>query len=57
MLYIWLQVGPGSECVFAQDVVAVNVEEKNFCVVGEINKRVIVTPDVDSILDNFSESG
>ncbi|PIA42833.1 hypothetical protein AQUCO_02000346v1 [Aquilegia coerulea] len=43
-------ITPGSDCIFAQDVVAVNTKEKHCCVVGELNKRAIVTPDVDSLL-------
>lgn len=48
-------VSSGLDCVFAQDVVAVNRTEKHFCVVGELNKRAILTPDVDSVLESMSE--
>ncbi|KAI3416847.1 uncharacterized protein J3R85_015020 [Psidium guajava] len=48
-------VSSGLDCVFAQDVVAINKTEKHFCVVGELNKRAILTPDVDSILDSMNE--
>ncbi|KAI6679719.1 hypothetical protein NL676_033600 [Syzygium grande] len=48
-------VSSGLDCVFAQDVVAINKTEKHFCVVGELNKRAILTPDVDSILDGMNE--
>ncbi|KAF8023431.1 hypothetical protein BT93_F0821 [Corymbia citriodora subsp. variegata] len=48
-------VSSGSDCVFAQDVVTVNRTEKHFCVVGELNKRAILTPNVDSIIDSMSE--
>ncbi|XP_056166481.1 uncharacterized protein LOC115668253 isoform X2 [Syzygium oleosum] len=37
------------------DVVAINKTEKHFCVVGELNKRAILTPDVGSILDGMNE--
>ncbi|XP_021770331.1 uncharacterized protein LOC110734476 [Chenopodium quinoa] len=47
----------GSDCTFAQDVVAINSAEKHCCVVGEFNKRAILTPDVDSILDKFADLG
>lgn len=50
-------VSVGSNCVFAQDVVAINAAEKHFSVVGELNKRAIVTPDVDFILDSFADLG
>ncbi|KAL3535542.1 hypothetical protein ACH5RR_004003 [Cinchona calisaya] len=48
-------VSVGLDCLFAQDVVAVNAEEKHCCTLGELNKRVIITPDVDSILDAMSD--
>ncbi|KAK9705536.1 hypothetical protein RND81_07G064400 [Saponaria officinalis] len=50
-------VSPGSDCGFAQDVVAVNVDKKHCCVVGELSKHAIVTPDVDSILDSLPDLG
>ncbi|KAF7836357.1 DNA-directed RNA polymerase III subunit rpc4-like [Senna tora] len=42
-------VSPGSNVEFAEDVVAMDTAEKNCCVLGELEKRAIVTPDVDSI--------
>ncbi|XVE70697.1 hypothetical protein DITRI_Ditri10aG0091500 [Diplodiscus trichospermus] len=48
-------VTPGMNCVFAQDVVAVNTAEKQCCVVGELNKRVVLTPDVDSVLNRLDD--
>ncbi|KAJ1426529.1 DNA-directed RNA polymerase III subunit RPC4 [Sesbania bispinosa] len=42
-------VSPGSKCIFDQDVVAMNTAHKQCCVLGEISKSVIVTPDLDSI--------
>ncbi|KAL9242160.1 hypothetical protein vseg_016186 [Gypsophila vaccaria] len=50
-------VSPGSDCGFAQDVVAVNVDKKHCCAVGEITKHAILTPDVDSILDSLPDLG
>lgn len=50
-------VSPGLDCVFAQDLVAINTVEKHCCTVGELNKRVIVTPNVDSILSSLSDLG
>lgn len=47
-------VSAGLECVFAQDVIAINTEEKHCCVVGELSKRAVITPDVDSSLDSMS---
>lgn len=46
----WMQVSSGMDCSFAQDAVAVNNAEKHCCIVGELSKRLILTPDVDSIL-------
>ncbi|BFG39634.1 hypothetical protein CerSpe_259080 [Prunus speciosa] len=43
-------VSPGMNCDFAQDVVVVNKAEKGCGIIGELNKRAIITPDVDSIL-------
>lgn len=43
------------DCSFAQDVVAVNTAEKQFCVVGELEKRAVITPDVDSLLHNIMD--
>ncbi|KAB2049962.1 hypothetical protein ES319_A13G212700v1 [Gossypium barbadense] len=48
-------VNPGLSCVFAQDVVAVDTAKKQCCVVGEVNKHVVVTPDMDSVLNRLSE--
>lgn len=50
-----VQVTPGMDCMFAQDVVAINAAEKHCCVVGEINKRAVLTPDIDSILNNLAD--
>ncbi|XP_059432984.1 uncharacterized protein LOC132166221 [Corylus avellana] len=48
-------VSPGMDCMFGQDVVAINTEEKHCCVVGELNKHATVSPDVDSILNSLSD--
>ncbi|KAH9734432.1 RNA polymerase III RPC4 [Citrus sinensis] len=37
------------------DVVVINTAEKHFCVAGELNKRAILSPDVDFILNNFAD--
>ncbi|XP_024980485.1 DNA-directed RNA polymerase III subunit RPC4-like [Cynara cardunculus var. scolymus] len=46
-------VDGGVNCSFAQDVVVINTDEKHCCNVGELNKRAIITPDIDSVLDNM----
>jgi DNA-directed RNA polymerase III subunit RPC4 len=43
------------DCAFGQAVVAINTEEKHCCIVGELNKRATVTPDVESILNSLSD--
>ncbi|THG04399.1 hypothetical protein TEA_029247 [Camellia sinensis var. sinensis] len=48
-------VSAGSDSEFAQDVVAINTEEKHCCVVGELSQRAVITPDVDSILNSISD--
>eukprot|EP01018_Ginkgo_biloba_P031813 Gb_08322 [translate_table: standard] len=48
---------PGADCIFAQDVAAVNSVTKHCCFLGEMNKRVILVPDVDSLLCNTLEIG
>lgn len=46
-------VNPGSECGMTQHAVAINTKEKHCCQLGDIDKRhVVVTPDVDSLLNN-----
>ncbi|RDY08512.1 DNA-directed RNA polymerase III subunit RPC4, partial [Mucuna pruriens] len=48
-------VSPGMTCTFAQDVVAINTAQKHCCAIGEISKHVVITPDIDAILDNLSD--
>ncbi|WVZ85390.1 hypothetical protein U9M48_032326 [Paspalum notatum var. saurae] len=43
-------VSSGSNCMFAQEVMAINTREKHFCTVGEISKRTVITPDIDYLL-------
>ncbi|KAF5732284.1 DNA binding protein putative isoform 2 [Tripterygium wilfordii] len=45
-------VSPGSDCIFAQDAVAINTVDKNCCVLGELGKRATVAPNVDYFLDS-----
>ncbi|XP_024190493.1 uncharacterized protein LOC112194494 [Rosa chinensis] len=44
-------VSPGSDCIFSQDVAAINTAARKCCVLGELGQRVVITPDVDSLLD------
>ncbi|KAM7474319.1 hypothetical protein LguiB_021562 [Lonicera macranthoides] len=49
-------VSLGLDSVFAQDVVAINMEEKKHCcVLGELNKRATIIPDVEYAFANMPE--
>lgn len=52
-----VQVSPGSDCIFAQDVMAINTAAKQCCAIGELGKRVVVTPNVDSLLNSVIDLG
>lgn len=52
---ILFNVSPGSDCLFAQDVAAINVKEKQCCILGELHKRAILTPEVDSLIDGIDK--
>ena len=46
-------MNPGAESRMPQHVVALNTQEEHCCLLGEIeNRHVIVTPDVDSLLND-----
>ncbi|KAL6614032.1 hypothetical protein ACP70R_036302 [Stipagrostis hirtigluma subsp. patula] len=50
---VTFDVNPGAECRMAQHAVALNTREKHCCLLGEIeNRHVIVTPNVDSLLND-----
>uniref|UniRef100_A0A1D1Y243 DNA-directed RNA polymerase III subunit RPC4 n=1 Tax=Anthurium amnicola TaxID=1678845 RepID=A0A1D1Y243_9ARAE len=51
----FFDVTPGSNCMFAQDVMAINTQEKHCSLIGELNKRVIVTPDVETLFDSITK--
>ncbi|XP_022933797.1 DNA-directed RNA polymerase III subunit RPC4-like [Cucurbita moschata] len=48
-------VSSGMDCGFAQELAAINVEGKRCCIVGELSKRAVLTPDVDSMLKNIED--
>nr|GEW87953.1 DNA-directed RNA polymerase III subunit RPC4 [Tanacetum cinerariifolium] len=50
-----LLVTGGLDCSFSQDVVAMNTEEKHCCNIREANKRAIIAPDINSILENLKD--
>ncbi|CAO1942579.1 unnamed protein product [Urochloa humidicola] len=50
---VMFDVNPGAESRMPQHVVALNTRERHSCLLGEIeNRHVIVTPDVDSFLND-----
>lgn len=49
-----MQVSPGIDSSFAQEIMAVNTKEKQCCSLGvPENKWAIVTPDIESLLDRY----
>ncbi|KAJ4706631.1 DNA-directed RNA polymerase III subunit RPC4 [Melia azedarach] len=43
-------VSPGLDVSCAENVAAINTKEKTCCDLGELDKRAVVTPDIDSML-------
>lgn len=50
-------VSAGLDCTFAQEAVAINTNKKQCCSLGEVNKRAIVTPDIDYLVDSIKRIG
>ncbi|CAA0836695.1 RNA polymerase III RPC4 [Striga hermonthica] len=50
-------VSPGSDCSFAQRVMTINTANHECCELGELSKRAVVTPDIDSLMDNLIDLG
>lgn len=40
---------------FAQDVMVVNTEQNNCCLVGDVYKHAVLTPDIDSVLKDIED--
>ncbi|KAL9677031.1 hypothetical protein QQ045_005257 [Rhodiola kirilowii] len=53
---VLFNVSSGLDCVFGQDAVVINTANKDYCPVVEINKRGVLTPDLDSIIDIFQDA-
>lgn len=51
----YLQISPGQKLTFSQEVVAINTKEKHCCALGELDKRAVVTPDVDSLFHSLDD--
>ncbi|XP_022922968.1 DNA-directed RNA polymerase III subunit rpc4-like [Cucurbita moschata] len=50
-------VSSGLDCSFLQHVVAINTDKGQCCDLGEIGKRVVVTPDIGSLLNSMTDLG
>ncbi|XP_021721739.1 uncharacterized protein LOC110689298 [Chenopodium quinoa] len=50
-------VSAGSDCSFAQDVVAFNPKEKECCSIGNLDKRAIVSLDAEYLLNSVIDLG
>ncbi|CAM0875834.1 unnamed protein product [Alopecurus aequalis] len=48
-------VSAGLDCAFAQEAVAINAKKKHCCSLGQVSKRVVVTPDVDCLVDSVNK--
>ncbi|XP_062225481.1 uncharacterized protein LOC133924110 isoform X2 [Phragmites australis] len=48
-------VSAGSNCMFVQEVAAINTRDKHCCTLGEISKRAVVTPDIDYLLGSVDK--
>ncbi|XP_066350247.1 uncharacterized protein [Miscanthus floridulus] len=48
-------VSSGSNCMFVQEVAAINTREKHCCTVGEISKRAVIAPDIDYMLGSVDK--
>lgn len=48
-------VSPGESGIFAQDAAVINVKEKHCCILGDLPKKAVVTPDIDSLLESIEK--
>ncbi|XP_074585035.1 uncharacterized protein LOC141840854 [Curcuma longa] len=48
-------ISPGQKIAFSQAVVAINTKEKHCCALGEVDTRLVVTPDLDSLLNDMDD--
>jgi DNA-directed RNA polymerase III subunit RPC4 len=44
-------------CAFAQEAVAINTNKKHCCSLGEVNRRAIVTPDIEYLVGSVKRIG
>ncbi|KAL1566964.1 hypothetical protein AAHA92_02497 [Salvia divinorum] len=52
---IMYDVSPGTVCSCHQNVMAVNITDKQCCNLGEPNMTAVVTPDIDSLLSSLMD--
>jgi DNA-directed RNA polymerase III subunit RPC4 len=45
---------PGTECTFSQELCAVNTTTKRCAFLGEVHKRIVLTPDVSNVLPDIA---
>ena len=57
MFGLLVQVSPGTDCICAEDVLAINTKKKKCCDLVELGKRAVVTPDVESLLKSETDLG
>ncbi|KAM0909514.1 hypothetical protein ACQ4PT_014779 [Festuca glaucescens] len=50
-------VSAGMNCAFAQAAVAINTNKKHCCSLGEVNRRAIVTPDIEYLVGSVKRIG
>lgn len=54
--FSFVQISSGLKCEFVQDIAAINTKEKHCCILGKLNKRAVLTPDMDSLLASIDNS-
>ena len=50
--FVDLELNPGIQTNFYQEIVAVNSESKNMHFLAPVQHKIVATPDLDSILNN-----
>jgi len=53
-LFLLYQVSAATQPSFLQQAVYIDNQKKKLCVVGEVHRRFIVTPDIDALLVDLS---
>jgi len=45
-----MEVNEGLTCTFHQEAIAVSVEEGNYITLGDVNKSIVISPDLTDIM-------